>query len=118
MYKDLLEQNREDVEACMRDVDARSMGASVSQASYKIRENLSIEFYFDNQNKAKEIWLLYREAISPKRVIEEIGYEFGECRQTGQQTYTIQTSTGALRIQIDSNPQRERTIVLFFRECQ
>ena len=114
MYKDLLGQNREHVEARMRDVDARSKGTS--ETSYKIRKNLSIEFHFDNQNKVKQIIFLYREGISPEQAIEEIGYRFGECRQTGQKTYTIQISAGAQYIQIDSNPQRERTIVHFFGE--
>ena len=114
MYKDLLGKNREQVEARMRDVDARSAGTSQSEVSYKIRKNLLIEFNFDDQNKIERIIFLYREGISPEKAIKEIGYNSWEYEKTGQKTYTIRTSTGVQYIQIDSNPKRKRTIVSFW----
>lgn len=115
-YKDLLGQNREYAEARMRDVNARSKGKSQSEASYEIRENLLIIFHFDYQNKIRRIIFSYRERISSEQVIEEIGYDSGECERTGEMTYTIQTSAGVRYLRIDSDPQRGRTIAQLFEE--
>ena len=99
MYKDLLGKNREYVEAQMRGIGAYNMIVDTSKEyiSYKIRENLSIGFNFV-ENEVERDTVMYSEEVSPEKVIEEIGYEFSECQQVNERTYTIQTSTGVEKI--------------------
>lgn len=97
MYKDFLGKNREHIEAQVSDIILDKLEESIV---CKNRENLLITFYFDQNNKVKEVGFAYSEEVSPERVIEEIGYEFSECYKLTETDYRIMTPTGGKVINI------------------
>lgn len=97
MYKDFLGKNREYIEAQVSDI---ILGKFEERIVCKNRENLLITFYFDQNNKVKEVGFAYPEEVSPERVIEEIGYEFSECYKLTETDYRIMTPTGGKVINI------------------
>ena len=99
MYKDFLGRNKEYVEAQLHDKIADKFEKPEERIRYKIRENLLVTFYFD-QNKVKTVDFAYSEEVSPERVIEEIGYEFSECFKFTETDYRIRTPTGGKVINI------------------
>ena len=101
MYKDLLGKNREYVEAQLRNIIADEFKESIV---YKIRKNLSIAFYFV-ENKVKQVNFIYSKEVSPKKIIEEIGYEFSECYKLTETDYRIKTCAGVKIINIYYNPR-------------
>ena len=99
MYEYLLGKNREYVEAQLHDKIADKFEEPEERIRYKIRENLSITFYFD-QNKVKKVDFAYSEEVSPELVIKEIGYEFSECCKVTETDYRISTCVGVRIINI------------------
>ena len=100
MYKGFLGRNREHIEAQLHDKIVDKFKKPEERIRYKIRENLSVTFYFDQNNKVKEVGFADSEEVSPERVIEEIEYEFSECFKFTETDYRIKTPTGGKVINI------------------
>ena len=100
MYKDLLGQNREYVEAQLHNTIAEKFKDRIV---YTIRKKFLVTFYFI-QNDVNEISFMFPGKFRTEQIIGEIGYEFSKCCEFTETDYRIKTPTGTHVINIYNTP--------------